>query len=315
MECRRWVITSVAALAALAAVGSACSGSGSQPSNSSALPVGTLTATASARGTGTAVGSSAGAGATPIRPSAGVPLIPTSPPIAPVTQATFPTGAVLLQQQGSGTSQQPTVELQTATFVAPGAWDLQWRYDCGALGRSGNLSIDVFRGDGSYINNPPSLAQLGSGGQGVTPYAVAGPLYLVVNSVCAWSVTVTTAARPTATPSGSGSVPAAPPTAAPGSLPAATATPAGATATATASAPGSGLAALTGGRPIIGPAIATPVSPVQQAQGIFALPRSSRAASAATPASSSAPAAVTPAPTPAPIPVVTVAPLGGTPGH
>jgi hypothetical protein len=314
MECRRWVITS--SVAALVAVGSACSGSGSQPTNSAALPVTTLTATASARGTGTAVGGAAGAGATPIRPPAGAPVPSTSLPIASVPQGTFPAGAVLLQQQGTGTGQQPTVELQTATFVAPGAWDLQWRYDCSGLGRAGNLSIDVFRGDGSYLNNPPSLAQLGSGGQGVTPYAVAGPLYLVINSVCAWSVMVTTAARPTATPSGSGSVPAAPPTAAAGSVPAPTAT-ASATATATASAPGSSLAALTGGRPIIGPAISTPVSPVEQAQGIFALPGASRPSLAATPASLSASAseAVTPAPTSTPIPVLTVAPPAGTAGH
>jgi len=256
---------------------------------------------------------------------------------------------VLLQQQGVGTSQAPTVELQTQTFVAPGAWDLQWRYDCSALGRAGNFSIDVFRGDGGYVNNPPSLAQLGNSGQGVANYAVGGPLYLVINSVCSWSVTAVTAARPTSTPSGTGSVPqgAAGAAAAAGPAVAATAAPvvagiatplgatpapaqqgggpapAAATATAAAAAtntatPASGatggLNVLEGGRPIITSPLSTPISAIQQAQGVFAIPSGSRAGLAASPpAGSTSVGAVTQA-TSLPV-VVTVAPPAGTPGR
>jgi len=306
MESRRWVI---AAFAALATLSLACKGSGSQPS-SSALPVTTLTPTASPRTTGTAQAGSAGIPGTPVRPATGAPLVPSTPSGA--APAAVPAGAVLLQQQGVGSGQTPTVQLQTETFIAPGSWDLQWRYDCSGLGRAGNLSIDVFRGDGGYVNIPPSLAQLGNGGQGVVAYSIAGPLYLVINSVCGWSVTVVTAARPTATPAGSSSVPAAPPTAAPGSAPVATAT---AVATATSSSSSSsGLAALAGGRPIINPAISTPISPIQQSQGIFARPGGSSARLAATPAAGAIAAGAVTQATALPV-AVTVAPAAGAPGH
>jgi hypothetical protein len=202
MGSHRWISATIAVLTAVCL---GCTGSAPQTSSSSpALPIFTSTPTA--------VVGAVRAASTPgaARPSAGVP-----PPGAPSfgnAQPPTPAGTafasqVLFQQQGAATSQQPAVDLHTNAFTTPGSWDLHWQYNCNALGRAGNLGIDVYRANGSYVNTPPSLMQLGSGGQGTQEYSLAGQFYLQINSVCSWAVSVTTAARPTAVPLGSGAAP------------------------------------------------------------------------------------------------------------
>jgi len=119
----------------------------------------------------------------------------------PAAPATVP-GSILLQASGDnppGTNC-CTVNLRTGAFDSPGSWDLNWIYDCSRFGRTGNLGIDVYRTDGSFISIPPSINQVGSGGQGAQAYTQAGGFSVTVNSVCRWSLTVTTSARPTSTP-------------------------------------------------------------------------------------------------------------------
>jgi hypothetical protein len=131
--------------------------------------------------------------------------LPPAPQPPPPPAALAPAGQVLFQQSGGGgtASNCCTVGLSTNQFSSPGSWDLNWNYDCNGLGRAGNLSVDVFGAGGAFVSDPPSVFQIGSGGSGVQAYGHAGTFSLSVNSTCRWSLTVTTAARPTATPVGS----------------------------------------------------------------------------------------------------------------
>jgi hypothetical protein len=121
-----------------------------------------------------------------------------TPAPAPLT----PAGIVLLQDSGDnppGTNC-CTVDHRTRPFDSPGSWDLNWNYDCGRLGRPGNFGIDVYRGDGSFVSLPPSVNEIGASGQGTRSYTRPGTYYLVINSVCRWSLSVVTSGRPTSTP-------------------------------------------------------------------------------------------------------------------
>jgi hypothetical protein len=233
--------------------------------------------------TPTSPASSASPLATPFRTAAaqtpGAATVQASASAAPPAAG----GQVLLQRSGGGGSGNDccTVGLNTNTFTAPGAWDINWHYDCGALGRPGNFSIDVFDANGGFVYDPPSLLQIGSSGTGTQNYNRGGTFSLTINSSCRWDVSVVTAARPTATPVGTNS--GVPPTASAAGV---TFTgPSTANSTATASASGSrqsGLQALQ-------PSIPTPRPVVPPALGAFAGPavRSQPQATAASIGSSS----------------------------
>lgn len=227
-----------------------------------------------------------------------------APGAAPAVLGLPPAGEILMQQSGGGGTGNNccTVGLRTATFTARGSWDLQWQYDCSQLGRPGNLSIDVFATDGTYIADPPSLNLLGNGGSGTQAYGRAGSFSLTIHSVCRWSVSAVTAARPTATPASSNSAPAA--TVAAGgasasssALSAVTPLPA---STASAQRAGGALQA-------IQPSIPTPRPAVSSALGAFAAPaaRGSRALIGATAGTGAGTGAAAALPTNTPVPAVT----------
>jgi hypothetical protein len=133
-----------------------------------------------------------------------------TPPAVPSGTPNPPPGTVLLQASGDNPPGQSccTVNQHTGSFSTSGSWDLAWTYDCSRLGHEGYLGVEVYRADGSFIFSPPSLRVVGAGGQGVQAYPLSGTFYLVVNSVCRWSLTATASARPTATPISSQSEPA-----------------------------------------------------------------------------------------------------------
>lgn len=291
----------LAALLALVVLAAGCTASSPKPPSSTPAPP--LAGTAAAPRETARVGTPAAI------PQPAAPSTAVAPSVA--------AGIVLLQQQGGGSPQTPTVDQRTTAFTSPGSWDLHWQYNCSALGRQGNLSVDVYTADGSYVSNPSGLVQIGTGTQGMQQYGVAGTFYLVINSVCAWSVSATTASRPTATPisSSSGAVATAAASSAGslavGALAAASATPAAPAAAASTTAagvsggstPAAGVSsaaapAAAGGRapfgaqPIIPSALGTPISsPLQQSQGAFAtFPTPS------PPAASTPPPAITVAP-------------------
>jgi hypothetical protein len=199
---------------------------------------------------------------TPTAQSSGVATVQASAIAAPPPAA----GQVLLQQSGGGGTGNNccTVGLSTNAFTSPGAWDLNWHYDCSALGRPGNFSIDVFDSNGGFVSDPPSLLQLGSGGSGTQNYNRPGTFSLTINSSCQWNVSVLTAARPTATPVGTNA--GAPPT--PSVQGATFAGPSTANTTATASASN----ARQNGLQALQPSIPTPRPAVPPALGAFAAP-------------------------------------------
>jgi hypothetical protein len=164
-----------------------------QPVSSASLTA-TRAATAQATASGTARPASSGAatpGSATIVPTA----TPAPPPVAPA-------GMMLVQSSGDnppGTNC-CTVNQRTTPFDSPGAWNLNWNYDCSKLGRPGNFGVDVYRGDGSFVSLPPSVNEVGSGGQGTRSYTRPGVFYLVVNSVCRWSLSAVTSGQPTSTP-------------------------------------------------------------------------------------------------------------------
>jgi hypothetical protein len=219
-------------------------------------------------------------------------------------------GEVLLQQSGGGGTS-PTVGLKTNTFTARGSWDLHWQYSCSALGRQGNLSIDVFTTSGAFISDPPSLTVIGTGGEGVQSYGQPGSFVITVNSVCSWSVSVTTSARPTVTPPTSSSAPVSTAAAASGGG-AGTGTSASTVVTPAAAATQSSR----GGQALqaIQPSIPTPRPAISSSLGAFAAPAArGRTSALATAASVGAPAVIaTPSSTPPP----TIAPARqSTPGR
>ncbi|HTE85308.1 MAG TPA: hypothetical protein VK821_11290 [Dehalococcoidia bacterium] len=226
---------------------------------------------------------------------------------APVLESTpaaaTPAGQALLQQSGGGGSGNNccTVGLRTSSFSAPGSWDLSWEYDCSALGRMGNLSIDVFGANGAFISDPRSLFEIGAAGRGVQSYGRAGTFSLDVNSTCRWAVTVTTAARPTATPVGSNA--GAAPASAGGGASFSGLSTGSASSTAAAASQSRGGGALQA----LQPSIPTPRPVVPAALGAFAGPgvAAAREAAAAAVNSAGASSAATPVPTATPLRAVT----------
>jgi hypothetical protein len=172
-----------------------------------------------------------------------------------------PAGQVLLRQSGGGGGV-PTVNLQTGSFTSPGSWDLNWSYTCGSSPPQGNLTIDVYTTSGRFIANPPSLDQVGNGGQGTQQYNIGGTFTLNINSVCQWSVTAVTAARPTATPTITAAVAA---TASAANVSAVIAAVPTRAAAATAGAGTTGSVSLGGGTRGVGRAIPTPAPVVPAA--------------------------------------------------
>jgi hypothetical protein len=231
----------------------ACTGTNSQPATPAPSPAPSATAVTSER--------TPLAGSTTAAPAGSAATVPSA-------QTAVAVGQTLLQRsRGGGAGDQCcTVGLQTDTFTASGAWDLNWEYDCGATGRSGNLSVDVFGTGGSFVSDPRSLFLVGTSGQGVQSYDRAGTYSLVVNSVCRWALTVTMSARPTATPIGSSAGPA--PTV-PAGL-AAMSVPSAATAAATSASSTSSLTQR--GLQALQPAVPTPRPAVPSALGAFSAP-------------------------------------------
>lgn len=100
---------------------------------------------------------------------------------ASVTSPSTPT--VLYQQNGSGSASSPN-------FTAPTNWNIEWTYNCSALGSSGNFMVTVSQaGTGSLASlEDLPINQLGTSGSGVQHYHYGGKLYLAVNSECSWTI-------------------------------------------------------------------------------------------------------------------------------
>jgi hypothetical protein len=195
-EFRPWA----AALAGCLLLGACTSGAATQASlPSSATPTRTATAQAAASGTARpAASAAAGQGSAALAQASATAAATATPPPAPVA----PAGIVLVQSSGDnppGTNC-CTVNQRTAPFDSPGSWNLNWNYDCSKLGRPGNFGVDVYRGDGSFVSLPPSVNEVGNSGQGTRSYTRPGVFYLVVNSVCRWSLSAVTSGQPTSTP-------------------------------------------------------------------------------------------------------------------
>jgi hypothetical protein len=189
---------------------------------------------------------------------------------------------VLLQTSGGGTGN-TTVGLHTNAFAAPGAWDLNWHYDCGVLGRPGNFSVDVFDSNGAFVYDPRSLLQVGNSGSGTQQYNHGGSFTLTVNSSCQWTVSAVTAARPTATPVGTNA-------GAPSTPAVAGATFAGSSSAASTSTASSS-SARQNGLQALQPSIPTPRPVVPPALGAFSGPAPGGIAQSTAAANGAAPSA------------------------
>jgi hypothetical protein len=107
-------------------------------------------------------------------------LVVTGPPGPPPPS---PSGRTLLDLAGAGPKTTPD-------FVAGGAWDLAWSYDCTAMGRGRNFGVSV-EGTGGARGN--GVIQLGEKEAGIDHNDAGGGFHLKVDAdqQCTWRVVVT----------------------------------------------------------------------------------------------------------------------------
>jgi len=87
-------------------------------------------------------------------------------------------------------------QARTATFTAPGRWDLKYSWDCSTQRSQGQqqatgMGIIVYNADddSTAVENP-EVHQAGKGGQATLHFKLGGPYYLVVTSECTWRIQV-----------------------------------------------------------------------------------------------------------------------------
>lgn len=103
---------------------------------------------------------------------------------ATVTAITPVTPKTLIEITGNGTK-------TTQKFTATGDWDLIWAYDCSNfITQKAAFQVFNYTGDGDVLTGNAPVNQLGGKDSGVEHYHKGGTYYLVVSSVCSWSVKV-----------------------------------------------------------------------------------------------------------------------------
>jgi hypothetical protein len=124
--------------------------------------------------------SSAATGATETGAGAPAPA-PVANPSPPALPAAA--GRTLLAIRGSGSTSSPK-------FTAPASWTLNFAYDCSNVPDATNFQIFP---TGSDPNSPvATVNQLTEKGSSSQRYTTAGVFYLVINTDCAWQISVTT---------------------------------------------------------------------------------------------------------------------------
>jgi hypothetical protein len=86
---------------------------------------------------------------------------------------------------------------QTPQFSQTGPWTMTWSYDCSASGSAGNFIVNISQPAGDPISDL-GANELGTDGAGTDYYQDSGTFSLVVNSGCAWSITVSPSSTPPA---------------------------------------------------------------------------------------------------------------------
>jgi hypothetical protein len=103
--------------------------------------------------------------------------------VQPPAAAAPTTGAVLLNQSGSG-------EDSTQQFTVPETakgWHVNWSYNCATFGGSGDFDYSVNVGPTiNFDDDGPN--QLGAGGSGTQHYYDTGTFNLIVDSECDWTI-------------------------------------------------------------------------------------------------------------------------------
>ena len=94
-------------------------------------------------------------------------------------------------QGGSGTYTSAEIGSagNTPQFSETGNWTMAWSYDCSSFGSAGNFSVDVIQPAGDLADDV-GPNELGTGGSGTDSYSDTGVFSLVINSECAWSITL-----------------------------------------------------------------------------------------------------------------------------
>jgi hypothetical protein len=75
-------------------------------------------------------------------------------------------------------------------FTVAGDWDLNWSYDCRAVGGRGNFVVQVYNADGSPSFENTLVNQLGDTDSSVEHYHHGGTFYLVVTTLGSWKIDV-----------------------------------------------------------------------------------------------------------------------------
>ena len=114
------------------------------------------------------------------------PFAVTSAPSPSPTPSPTPTpdpsaGTVLLDVSGRGTS-------TTSRMAVPANWEIDYVYDCTAIGVPGSFSITVDRGGG--LSDTPISEAGNGGGDAVVQRNRRGSVSLQINSSCDWEVIV-----------------------------------------------------------------------------------------------------------------------------
>jgi hypothetical protein len=104
------------------------------------------------------------------------------PTSAPQANGGTVSGRSVLTLQGTGS-------MNSKKFTVPASWAINYSFDCSNAPDNTNFQIYPTGDDpNAPVTTVNELTEKGSGSQ---KYTVAGRFYLVVNTLCAWKLSVT----------------------------------------------------------------------------------------------------------------------------